>query len=108
MAARSGVRIVIEASRVPALPGALGYAAGGIVTGGAGRNRAGLADHVTVEAGVPADVEHVLFDPQTSGGLLIALDADRAEALVARLQADGLMGAIVGRVEAGTGMQVAP
>ena len=76
MAARSDVRIVIEASRVPAMPGALEYAARGIVTGGAGRNRDGLADHVTVSDGVPEAVEHLLFDPQTSGGLLIALDRD--------------------------------
>jgi selenide,water dikinase len=108
MAARSGARIIIEAARVPALPGALAYAARGIVTGGAGRNRVGLAEHVTVGDGVPGDVAHLLFDPQTSGGLLIALSPDRAEGLMTRLRADGLTGAIVGRVEAGAGVHVEP
>ncbi len=108
MASRSGVRIVIEASKAPALAGALEYAARGIVTGGAGRNRDGLADHVTVSEGVPEAVEHLLFDPQSSGGLLIAVDSAAADALVARLRADGLPGAIVGRVEAGAGVLVVP
>ncbi len=107
MASRSSVRIVIEASRAPALAGALEYAARGIVTGGAGRNRAGLAEHVTVGEGVAEAVGHLLFDPQTSGGLLIALNPVSAKMLVARLHEDGLPGAIVGRVEAGAGVVVA-
>jgi selenide,water dikinase len=106
MAARSGVRIVIDAARVPSLPGALEYAAQGILTSGANRNRQGLAGAVTVDASVDAAVEHLLFDPQTSGGLLIALPPDAANALVSRLAADGLPGAVVGRVDAGTGVGV--
>ena len=107
IAARSGVRILIEAARVPALPGALEYAAQGIVTGGAGRNRAGLAGHVTIAEGIEPAVEHLLFDPQTSGGLLAALPPAAAKAMVARLHADGMAGAIVGRVEAGERVTVA-
>jgi selenide,water dikinase len=108
MAARSDVGIIIEAPRVPALPGALDYASRGIVTGGAGRNRAGLADHATISEGVPEAVEHLLFDPQTSGGLLIALPPVQAKMLVAQLLEDGLEVAIVGRVEDGSGVMVAP
>jgi selenide,water dikinase len=104
MAARSNVRIVIEAARVPALPGALDYAGRGIVTGGASRNRAGLADHVTVGEGIDEATEHLLFDPQTSGGLLIALPPVQAKMLVSQLLDDGLTAAIVGRVENGAGV----
>ncbi len=107
MASRSGVRLVIEAASVPALPGGLAYAAQGIVTGGGERNREGLAGHVSIEAKIDPAVEHLLYDPQTSGGLLIALAPAAAEAMVARLHADGLPGASVGRVEAGTGVLVA-
>ena len=46
------------------------------------------------------------FDPQTSGGLLVALPPAAATAMVARLAADGLPGAVVGRVEAGAGVLV--
>ncbi len=106
VAARSGVRIVIGAARVPALPGALQYAAQGIVTGGGARNRDGLADRVRLPAALDAAVVHLLFDPQTSGGLLAALDPPAAAAMVRRLHDDGLPAAIVGRVEAGTGVVV--
>jgi selenide, water dikinase len=106
IAQRSNVRIVVEASRVPALPGALEYAALGIVTGGAARNREGLAGAVTLPQALDAAVAHLLFDPQTSGGLLVALPPNAATAMVARLAADGLPGAVVGRVEAGAGVLV--
>jgi selenide,water dikinase len=106
MASRGSIRLVIEVSRVPVLPGALDYAAMGIVTGGAGRNREGTAGHITIRDGVPDAVEHVLYDPQTSGGLLIALPVDRAEALVGRLHGDGLPGAVIGHVEDGSDVAV--
>jgi selenide,water dikinase len=106
MADRSGARLAVNAAALPALPGALAYAAQGIVTGGAGRNREGLAGKVEIAPGVPEPVEHLLFDAQTSGGLLIALAPERAAALVARLHGDGLPGAIIGRVEPGAGVAV--
>ncbi len=106
MATRSGMRFVIESSRVPAFPGALEYAAGGIVTGGANRNREGLAGHVEFAAAIDPAIAALLFDPQTSGGLLIALPPNAAEMMTARLHSDDLPGAIVGRVEAGAGVRV--
>ena len=106
MASRGAMRFVIESSRVPAFPGALECAASGIVTGGANRNRQGLADHVEFASAINPAIEALLFDPQTSGGLLVALPADAADAMVARLHGDGLPGATVGRVEAGAGVRV--
>lgn len=103
MASRGGVRLIIEASRAPLLPGALEYARAGFLTSGANRNREGLAGNVAIDDAVPGDLTHVLFDPQTSGGLLGALPQDAAKAMVARLAADGLPGAIVGRVESSGG-----
>jgi selenide,water dikinase len=107
MALRSNVRLVIDATRVPALPGALEYAAQDIVTGGATRNREGLAERVALAPTLTRAVGHLLFDPQTSGGLLVALAPDAAAAMVARLAADGLPGAVIGHVEAGAGVRVA-
>jgi selenide,water dikinase len=106
MARAAGVCIVIDASALPALPGALDYARQGHVTGGATRNRRGLDGKVSLPDGLPEEVEHLLFDPQTSGGLLIAVAQDRADALAAALEADGLLGAHVGRVEDGQGVVV--
>jgi selenide, water dikinase len=84
MAAASGVSLRIEASSVPVLPGALEYAERGILTGGAGRNREYLADKVRMAEGIPEPLSHVLFDPQTSGGLLIAVPPERVSDIEAR------------------------
>ncbi len=105
--ARAGhVRFVIEASNVPELPGALEYARQGHITGGASRNREGLAGKVSLPEGLDEALEHLLFDPQTSGGLLIAVAPERAGALSKALAAEGLLGARVGRVEPGAGVAV--
>ena len=108
MASASGVRIVIDAASVPELPGAALYALEGLITAGAGRNREGLAGHIEIAAGVAEATEHILFDAQTSGGLLIALPPAAAAAMVERLHADRLPGAIIGHVEAGAGVLVTP
>jgi selenide,water dikinase len=106
MARAGGVRIVIDASGAPALPGALAYARAGHVTGGATRNRRGLEGKVSLPQGLAEEVEQLLFDPQTSGGLLVAVPPDRAEAFVRALEAGGLLGARAGRVEEGAGVVV--
>ncbi|MEX1254954.1 MAG: selenide, water dikinase SelD [Dehalococcoidia bacterium] len=106
MARAAGLQIVIDASSLPTLPGALDYARQGHVTGGANRNRQGLEGKVSLPSGLAEDVEHLLFDPQTSGGLLIAIPAERADGLARALEADGLLGARVGRVEAGAAVVV--
>jgi selenide,water dikinase len=67
----------IEASAACLLPGALEYAERGILTGGAERNRKYLADKVRTIS-IPVPMEHVLFDPQTSGGLYSACRRTRA------------------------------
>jgi len=108
LAQRSGVRVVIEAGRVPVLPGALRYAEDGISTGGTARNREGLQGTVRIEGALPFALADLLYDPQTSGGLLIALPADAAPALVGRLVGDGYAAAAIGLIEGGEGVVVRP
>jgi selenide,water dikinase len=103
-AGRVGLRFV--ASQVPLLPGALDYASRGIVTGGADRNRSYLADKVTVSEAIPEPLQHVLFDPQTSGGLLFAVPPDKARDVEARFAAAGLPVWRVGEVVEGAGVTV--
>ena len=99
MAEASGARLVIESAGVPLFPDARLLAEAGAVTGGGRRNAEQLGARVRVAAGVPAALVDLLYDPQTSGGLLLAL----APAAAAGLEADGA-GWTVGRVEAGPGL----
>ena len=105
VAARSGARLVLEAGRLPALPGALDAAASGLATGGERRNRDFAAPALTHD-GVPGPVLALGFDPQTAGGLLVSVAAEKAAVLEARFRADGLFLARIGRVEEGAGVVV--
>jgi selenide,water dikinase len=107
MAERSGVRIVVEAGSLPSLPGALAAARRGLMTGGDYRNREYVAESVE-RTGLADDLAALAFDPQTSGGLLISLPAERAPVLVAAFQSEDLFLALIGRVEEGSGVEVVP
>lgn len=89
----------IFASQVPVFSEALHHADEFLLTAAGQRNRNYVGDHVRFD-GVPFAMEEVLFDPQTSGGLLIALPEAEAPALLEALKAAGLSAGIVGRVRA--------
>lgn len=82
MAERSGARFVIDTGGIVAYPGAREAASRGVRTGGDPRNRDYVAAHVDSTA--PADGEALCMDPQTSGGLLAAIDPAAAAELDAR------------------------
>jgi len=102
LASRSGVRVVLDAGAVPILPGALELARDGVRTGGDRRNREYAAIHV--ESSADEELEALAYDPQTAGGLLIAMPAERAAVLEATFAAAGELLARVGRVKAGSGV----
>lgn len=104
LAAASGVRLELEAAAVPLLPEVLEAAAMGLVPGGAYANRDYLGGRVRFAPAVPEALRDASFDPQTSGGLLIALAAAEAPELVAALRQAGVeAAAVVGRVTDGEG-----
>lgn len=86
MASGSGVTIVIQSKTLPLLPGARRLAREGCLTGGCRRNREYLRNKTAVDRSVPDDLIEVALDPQTSGGLLIALPSEHAEGLVDKLR----------------------
>ena len=95
----SGVGAVIEAERVPLLPGALEYCGMGLLPAGSLRLKTAYSCKVDVADGVDELRLDLLFDAQTSGGLLVPL-AD-AEALVERLRGEGIEeAAVIGRIVA--------
>ncbi len=101
MARASGTRFVFEADVLPALPGALDLAAAGVETGGAAHNRRYAAADLTVANVVAPEVVTLAHDPQTSGGLLAAIPAADVDDVIRALNAAGVQGWRVGRVEAG-------
>jgi selenide,water dikinase len=84
------------------------YASQGITTGGAGRNRKHLQDKVTFSGDVSEEMRHLLFDPQTSGGLLLTVAPKKAADMEARFAAAELPVWRVGEVVKGEGVQVVP
>ena len=105
LADASQVDLELDSRAVPLLPEAAEAAGMGLVPAGAYANRDYLKQ-VDFQPAVPVNLQDLLFDPQTSGGLLISLPADRAPELVAELQSAGVTDAVcIGRVAGkGTGI----
>ena len=87
----------VDARRVPVLPGAEKAAEDFLYTAAGQRNRNHTAPFVRFE-GVPFAMKEVLYDPQTSGGLLLAVDPADANELERELQQAGLAAKIVGEI----------
>lgn len=101
MAAASRLSLTICAGRVPVMDLALELAAQGTEAGGGRANREHLENTVAVAAGVDPVRRQVLYDAQTSGGLLIAIAPERAEALVEALHRCGVpAAALIGQAAA--------
>jgi len=105
VADRSGVRIRLESARFPAIDGALDLARNGVRTSGDPRNRDFAGAHVRAD-GVNETLEALAYDPQTAGGLLVSLPAERGAALEAEFAARRLFIRRIGRVEEGAGVVV--
>ncbi len=101
MAAASGLSAKLYAGRVPLLPAVLELAAQGFVPAGAYANRNAYREHIRYKYDPDEELMDLFFDPQTAGGLLLALERKSARELVAKLTDDGLNAAIVGEFQAG-------
>lgn len=108
VARNSGVGLRIDAEALPLLPGALDYAARGIVPGGLGRNQAYFEQDGYVRYAPDVDPARklLLFDPQTSGGLFVVLPPMAASDLEQRYAAAGQPCWRVGEVIADSGIEV--
>jgi len=99
MAIASQVEMVIQSKTIPIFPEAIEYAKLGLIPGGMHSNRQFFSCRVEVHSNIPNLLMDVLYDPQTSGGLLISLPSDRAEELVVILKKEGhVHSSIVGEV----------
>jgi selenide,water dikinase len=110
MAQQSRVSLVVQAGSLAWLPGALAYAASGHVPGGTGRNRDFVGRHVRFADSVSETERLLLFDPQTSGGLLVAIAAPARDDVCQALTAAGVpcyvIGEVLDRVSSGSDLVV--
>ncbi len=107
MARLSQVDFEIAVKAIHLLPGTAAYAQQGIFPGGMERNREYYGQWVKADAKLASYEEALLYDPQTSGGLLMAAAPDCADALLSDLQASGEAAYAIGEVVAGDGRIIA-
>jgi selenide,water dikinase len=104
MAQASDARFIFDAAALPALDGALDLARAGVETGGAGHNRRFVLPELSVASAVARELVTLAHDPQTSGGLLVAVPGAREVETLDALLAAGVDVWQIGRVEAGSGV----
>ena len=98
VAVASGVTMEIDAASVPLIPGARDLALRRMITRGDRTNRDYVGHDVSMDTGIAPETASLLYDPQTAGGMLIAVAADKAPALLAQLRERYSAAAVVGRV----------
>ena len=98
LAVASKVSLEINSSEIEFLPEAADYAREGLLPGGLARNREFAGSCVAFEEGVTETVRNLLFDPQTSGGLLLSVGGPRSPSLVENLRARGVPARDAGEV----------
>ena len=97
MACGSGVTLEIETRAVRFLPGAIEYARAGAIPGGLKNNREFASCGVEVSCDLSPEIENLLYDPQTSGGLLVSLPGHEAAKFERRFPAAYRIGRVIAR-----------
>jgi selenide,water dikinase len=97
MAGASNVSLEIWSGRLPLLPGALDMAAMGMIPAGAYANRDFLAGQVRLAESVSPELAAIMYDPQTSGGLLISVPEKLCEGMLKLMNSRGVQAVAVGR-----------
>ena len=98
MACASNVTIEIDWARVPLISGALDLATAGLLTSGDKTNREYVGEDVEVASTVDQTLMKLFYDPQTAGGLLLAISANKADELLTELRRNYPRAEIIGRV----------
>ena len=98
MAEGSQVSIILRSNEIPIITKAIDYASMGLIPGGAYSNKKYIGDNVVFNGDVSKAIKDILFDPQTSGGLLISVPRESAADLMEALKANPTEYAIIGEV----------
>jgi selenide,water dikinase len=107
MVCGSGLAVRLDSKEIPVIPEALNFATMGLIPGGAYRNREFRETLIDFAATVDRAGQDILFDPQTSGGLLICINQKNGSALMAALKDAGIAAAArIGQVLKGPGERI--
>lgn len=106
VARASNVRFRLKASALPVIDLAVPLAEQGKVPGGTRMNRLYLGDYVMIDSSISTALQWIMYDAQTSGGLLVCVSRDRLEQAVSNLQAKQVFYAVIGEVLYGEGIEV--
>jgi selenide, water dikinase len=98
MACASNVTIEIDSSRVPLISGALELAAAGMMTGADKTNREYVGEDITIDEMLDPNLIKLFFDPQTAGGLLLAIAEEKANDLLSELRPNYPRAEAIGKV----------
>ena len=101
MAQASGLAARIESKKLPLLPEVLQCAALGLVPAAAYANRKSYSEYCRIDPAVDLSITDIMFDPQTSGGILFSLPHDEASKLTEELRSAGWDAACIGRFHQG-------
>jgi len=106
MAEKSGVGIRFYLEKLPFLEGARGYAEDWLFPGGTCRNQEHYAAQVRFAPSIPEEMQMLLYTPETSGGLLIAVSSGKLEELTTLFSSEGQEHWVIGEVVEGEGIEV--
>jgi len=106
IAEKSGVGIHLDLESLPFLEGAKGYAEDWIFAAGTGRNQKRYVSHVRFAPGISEQMQMLLYTPETSGGLLIAVPATKLGELTALFDQEEQSYWVIGYVVEGEGIEV--
>lgn len=98
MAEGSSVSMIIDHKTIPIILNALEYANMGLIPAGAYDNKNYIGEKAYIDENVPEGIKDILFDPQTSGGLLISIPEEKVDLLLEELKNTPTEFAVVGRV----------
>jgi selenide,water dikinase len=98
MACASKITIEIDSAAVPLLQGALELAAAGVITGADKTNREYVGDDISIAESVSKEMRRLLYDPQTAGGMLIAIAKEKANDLLTELRKNYPQAQVIGKV----------
>lgn len=106
MAEASGVALLFDNAQIPFVSGARKYAEMWTFPGGASDNRVHFGPHITFDASIDEASQMLLFDPQTSGGLLLGVPQEKLSAFQSRAKELEQPVWVIGEVRAGSGIEV--